>query len=148
MFILNLSMENWNGNINQEILLENPDWEKIETAIRELNGITKTLVTLAIDEDVYMSIGGGELSQYIVNVTFDNENFYNLVKPTITEQIQKLIIGGQEGKYPAKMLVDLETVLLAAQTFADLGELERSLCWEEDQNTTQSNRLIEVVGQT
>ncbi|MUH01259.1 hypothetical protein F7734_56925 [Scytonema sp. UIC 10036] len=134
MFVLNMSVEKWVGNKNEGELIENPNWSKIEAAIRELNGKSKTLVTLGADDEMYMSIGGGESEKYIVTVTFDNLSFYSLVdssKPNITE---KLVVGGQEGIYPAKMCVDLLRCLLAARTFTELGNLDLLLCWEEDKS--------------
>ena len=96
---------------------ERAAYRQIEKGIRELNGTSKTFVTLGADDGCYMSIGGGESGKYIVNVTFDNVSFYNLVDPSKPDAIEKLVIGGQEGNYSAKMCVKLETALLAAQTF-------------------------------
>lgn len=134
MFVLDLSIENWNGNKNQEIFLENPNLQQIETEIKQLDGKSKTLLTLGATEDIYMSIGGGQSGQYIVNVTFDNYTFYNLVNPNKIDKIQKLTVGGQQGEYPEKMLIDLATALLASRIFAESGKLEESLFWEKDKS--------------
>ncbi len=132
MFVLNLSAENWVGNQDEGDLIESPTWSQIEQAIRELDGKSKTLVTLGVDDECYMSIGGGESGKYIVNVTFDNVSFYNLVDPSKPDAIEKLVVGGQEGNYSAKICVNLETTLLAAQTFTLSGKLQISLSWEEE----------------
>lgn len=132
MFVSNLTIENWVGNKDEGSVIENPYWQQIETAILELNGKNKTLVTLGADEESYMSIGGGEAGKYIVNVTFDNMSFYNLVNYSKSEKIENLVVGGQAGSYPAKMCIDLQTVLLAAKTFVELGKLEESVTWEEE----------------
>ncbi|OKH40415.1 hypothetical protein NIES2119_01975 [[Phormidium ambiguum] IAM M-71] len=132
MFVSNLTIENWVGNKDESTVIENPSWQEIETAILELNGKSKTLVTLGADEETYMSIGGGEAGKYIVNVTFDNMSFYNLVNFSKSQEIETLVVGGQAGDYPAKMCVDLQIVLLAAKTFAELGKLEESVTWEEE----------------
>lgn len=132
MFVSNLTIENWVGNKDEGSVIENPYWQQIETAILELNGKNKTLVTLGADEESYMSIGGGEVGKYIVNVTFDNMSFYNLVNYSKSEKIENLVVGGQAGSYPAKMCIDLQTVLLAAKTFVELGKLEESVTWEEE----------------
>jgi len=134
MFVSNLTIENWVGNTDQGTVIENPSWQEIETAIIELNGKSKTLVTLGTDEETYMSIGGGEAGKYIVNVTFDNMSFYNLVNFSKSEQIEKLVVGGQVGDYPEKMCMNLQTVLLATKTFAQLGKLEKSVNWEEEKS--------------
>ncbi|MBW4547795.1 MAG: hypothetical protein KME25_25620 [Symplocastrum torsivum CPER-KK1] len=134
MFVLDLSVEKWVGNRNESDFIENPDWNQIEAAIRELDGKSKTLVTLGVDDEAYMTIGGGESGNYVVSVTFDNMSFHNLVdlsKPNATE---KLVIGGQEGIYPAKICVDLLPCLLAARTFTESGKLDTLLSWQEDES--------------
>ncbi len=132
MFVLNLSAENWVGNQDEGDLIESPTWSQIEQAICELDGKTKTLVTLGADDECYLSIGGGESGKYIVNVTLDNVSFHNLVDLSKPDTIEKLVVGGQADNYPAKMCVTLETALLAAKTFTVSGELQISLSWEEE----------------
>ncbi len=89
MFVLDLSVEKWVGNKNEGYVIDNPNWIEIETAIRQLEGKIKTLVTLGADDDTYMSIGGGEFGKYIVTVTFDNINFQNLIDSTKPESARK-----------------------------------------------------------
>ncbi|MEG4814396.1 hypothetical protein [Microcoleus sp. K5-D4] len=131
MFVLNLSAENWVGNQDEGDLIQSPNWSPIEQGIRDLNVTTKNLVTLGADDECYMSIGGGESGKYIVNVTFDNVRFPNLVYPSKLDAIEKLVVGGQEGNYSARMCVNLETRLLADKTFTASGKLDISLSWEE-----------------
>ncbi len=132
MFVLDMTTEKWVGNKNEGDIIENPNWNQIETAIRELNGESKTLVTLGVDEETYMSIGGGA-EKYIITVTFDNFNFYILIDLN-SEQIETLVVGGQKGNYPANQCVDLLHCLLAARTFAELGKLDALLIWQEDKS--------------
>ena len=134
MFVSDLSTEKWVGNRNESELIENPSWSQIEAAMRELDGKSKTLVTLGADDETYMSIGGGEGGKYIVTVTFDNLNFHVLIEPSKPDETEKLVVGGQEGVYPAKMCVDLLRCLLAARTFTETGKLEPLLAWEEDKS--------------
>ncbi|MEQ8969150.1 MAG: Imm1 family immunity protein [Coleofasciculus sp. C1-SOL-03] len=134
MFVSNLSIEKWVGNENQGDFIEKPNWSQIEAAIRQLNGKNQTLVTLAADDETYMTIGGGSAGKYVVSVTFDNLDFYNLVDLSKPEATEKLVIGGQEGLYSAKMSVDLLRCLLAARTFSESGKLDSLLLWEEDKS--------------
>ena len=134
MFVLDLSVEKWVGNRNESDFIENPDWSQIEAAIHELDGKSKTLVTLGVDEETYMTVGGGESGKYVVSVTFDNISFHNLVDLSKPDATEKLVVGGQEGIYPAKMCVDLLRCLLAARTFAESGELDRLLVWQEEES--------------
>jgi len=134
MFIADLSVENWVGNKDEGRIIENPTWQQIEAAIDELDGKTRTLVTMGIDEDTYMSIGGGEGGKYIVTVTFDNIEFYNLVDRARSSGTEKQVVGGQLGMYPATICVGLQTALLAAKTFAELGKLEGTIAWENSES--------------
>jgi hypothetical protein len=134
MFVSDLSVEKWIGNRNEGEFIENPDWNQIEEAIRKLDGKSKTLVTLGVDDETYMMIGGGESGKYIVSVTFDNISFHNLVDLSKPDETQKLVVGGQEGIYTAKVCVDLLPCLVAARTFAESGKLDTLLSWQEDES--------------
>jgi Immunity protein Imm1 len=134
MFVSDMTVENWIGNKDEGELIDNPNWHQIETAIRELDGKSKTLVTLGADEETYMSIGGGQSGKYVVTVTFDNIKFYTLVDLSKSDEIQTLVVGGQESEYPAKMCVDLLRCLLAARTFTESGKLDSLLTWQEDRS--------------
>lgn len=98
MFVSNLSVEKWVGNKNEGYLIENPSFNQVEEAIGELDGKTKTLVTLG-DDEAYMSIGGGNSGKYIVTATLDNESFYTLlhqpkydIKTSISSQNQITVL--------------------------------------------------------
>lgn len=134
MFVVDLSVEKWVGNRNEGELIENPDWNQIEAAIRDLDGKSKTLVTLGVDDETYMTIGGGGVGKYVVSVTFDNISFHNLVDLSKPDETQKLVVGGQEGIYTAKVCVDLLPCLVAARTFAESGKLDTLLSWQEDES--------------
>ena len=121
---------------------ERAAYRQIEQGIRELNGTTKTKVTLGADDECYMSIGGGESGKYIVNITFDNVSFHNLVVPSKPDAIEKLVVGEQKGNYSARMCVNKETALLAAQTFTVSGQLPISLSGEEEKELAVSSNKI------
>ena len=131
MFISKFSVENWEGNRNNELLQEVKEWDEIEAAIRVLDGHRQTLVTLETEGEAHMSIGGGN-GRYFVYLTFDNDNFNYLVNLSGSDKTETLVIGGQEGIYPAKSCVDLATTVNAAKVFAELGTMERSVSWERD----------------
>jgi hypothetical protein len=126
----------------QSVFDERAAYRQIEQGIRELNGTSKTLVTLGADDECYMSIGGGESGKYIVNITFDKVSFHNLVVPSQTDAIEKVVVGEQEGNYSARMCVNLETALLAAQTFTVSGQIQISLSWEEEKELAVSSNKI------
>ena len=138
MFISKFSVESWQGNRNQNLVKPAQNWAEIEAAIRELNGQHKTLVTLETNGETHMAIGGGT-GQYLVYLTFDNETFHHLTDPSKSGCDQRLVVGGQEGIYPAKLCVGINEALKAAQTFAELGDLEKSVKWKRDGATEPVN---------
>jgi Immunity protein Imm1 len=131
MFISKYSVENWEGNSNNGLLKEAKEWGEIESAIGELDGHRRTLVTLETEGEAHMSIGGGN-GRYFVYLTFDNDNFNYLVNSSNSDRHETLVIGGQSGIYPAKSCVDLTTTIKAAKVFAELGTMERSVSWERE----------------
>jgi hypothetical protein len=78
-----------------------------------------------------MAIGGGP-HEYIVYLTLDNDIFHYLVDPAKSDAERKLVVGGQEGTYSAKLCVGVAAVMQAAKTFAELGTMDRSVDWERD----------------
>ncbi|BCL36278.1 Imm1 family immunity protein [Nostoc sp. MS1] len=165
MFVSKLYTDKWTGNRNEETVIENPNWQQIKTAICELDGKSKTLVSLEADDQSYMMIGGGNDGQYIVTATLDNETFYSLLhsiahkitssyisvkkiylsifyqalinaknQNTNSANEQKLVVGGQAGNYSKNICVDLSQCLIAANRFAESGELEALFTWQEDES--------------
>jgi hypothetical protein len=131
MFISKFSVENWQGNLNKGSVQLVKNWQQIETAIHQLDGDRRTLVTLETEGETHMAIGGGK-DKYLVYLTFDNEKFYQVIEPSSPDVEQSLVVGGQEGIYPAKFCVDKNTAIKAAKTFAELGVIEKSVTWERD----------------
>lgn len=131
MFVSKFSVENWQGNRNQGCVQLVKEWAEIEKAIAQLDGYYKTLVTLEAEGETHMAIGGGK-NKYVVYLTFDNEQFYYIVEPSKSEVEENLTVGGQEGSYPAKLCIDINTALKAAKTFAEIGAMEKSVIWESD----------------
>jgi hypothetical protein len=132
MFIAKFSIEDWIGNQNRGCVEQAQSWQEIEAAIRELDGHHKTLVTLETEGETHMAVGGGT-GKYVVYVTFDNESFHYLVDPSKSDMDETVTVGGQEGVYPAKSCVELNTTLKAAKTFAELGAMDKSVIWEKDE---------------
>ncbi|BAZ87514.1 hypothetical protein [Dolichospermum compactum] len=80
MFVSKLYTDNWTGNRNEENFIDNPNWKQIKTAICELDGHRRTLVSLEVDDESYMMIGGGNFGKYVVTATLDNDVFYSLLR--------------------------------------------------------------------
>lgn len=132
MFVKSLIFEAWEGAFNKGGEFETPTWEVIATYIRALDGNRSTLLLLIGDGAAHMAVGGGRLAQYIVYATFDGvdfaqlhsqRQFQNAADPT------RLNVGGQEGDYPAKVVVSLEEALQAAYAFSLDGTLHEAFQW-------------------
>ncbi|ODH01918.1 hypothetical protein A4S05_26725 [Nostoc sp. KVJ20] len=132
--VFKLSAETWLTNSNQGELRKDPNWLQIEAVIRDLDGKNKSLVTLKSNDETYINIGGGKSDKYVVTATFNNTKFYVLVDLSKSDEIETLVVGGEEKNYPAKMCVDLLHCLVAARTFTESGKLDALLDWEEDKS--------------
>ncbi|WP_435025666.1 Imm1 family immunity protein [Nostoc sp. CALU 1950] len=132
--VFKLSAETWLTNSNQGELIKDPNWLQIEAVIRDLDGKSKSLVTLKSNDETYINIGGGKSDKYVVTATFNNTKFYVLVDLSKSDEIETLVVGGEEKNYPAKMCVDLLHCLVAARTFTESGKLDALLDWEEDKS--------------
>jgi hypothetical protein len=131
MYINLITIDNWKGNINNELAIEDVSWELIEKVIRNLDGDTRTLVTLEGDNGENMGIGGGS-GLYIVYATLDNEIFYNLRDSNKVGNVIELVVGGQSSEYPSELCVNLDKALMAARAFSENGIINETLEWECD----------------
>lgn len=110
--------------------VSNPSHADIERAIRGLDGIEKTLITLETESSAHLCIGGGEDGHYVCYATFDNNTFFSLVDLQKGDGTLSLVVGGQEGDYSIQTIVSLTDVLIAAHDFAESGELATNLKWK------------------
>jgi hypothetical protein len=130
VFAGHLTYDRWVGNRDRGTTVERPSWAAIEERIARLDAREFTIVTLAGEGEAHMAVGGGA-GRYIVYATRDNMSFDNLVDPARGEAMERLVAGGQEGEYPARQVVSLETAVEAAREYAETGTLSDSLRWEE-----------------
>ncbi|MEB3123347.1 MAG: Imm1 family immunity protein [Snowella sp.] len=131
MFISKFSSEDWQNNQNTEVIHPAKNWQEIEKAIQELDGKHRTLVTLETDGEAHLAIGGGP-DKFIVYLTFDNEVFYYLCGFAKSNLEESLVVGGQEGLYPAKFCVEIDLILQVAKTFAEFGTMDQTVVWEKE----------------
>ena len=132
MFASVLYADRWDGVIDKGTEIKSPSVADIERAVHTLDGEEYTLVTVEAEGETHLAVGGGIAGRYVVYATFDNMTFHNLLGPGDKSDTVYLTAGGQEGDYPGNSIVDLETALAAALTFAESGKLDPRLTWEED----------------
>ncbi|WP_175918005.1 hypothetical protein [Burkholderia pyrrocinia] len=113
------------GEKSKILEIENPSLKNCMDAIKEMDGITRSL-TAIISEDFSLTIGGGG-GEYIV--TCDSENtIKNLLGKSSENRVVDLTVGGQACTYPANYIVDLYFVKKAiSNEFFDGAD---QLTWE------------------
>jgi hypothetical protein len=86
------------------------------------------MVTIQGDEEEHFSVGGGG-GRYVAYATFDNEEFWSLLRPEPAGGVILLNAGGQEGDYPAREVVSLEQARAAGRAFFLEQSLDPSQQW-------------------
>jgi hypothetical protein len=131
MFITSLYADKWVSRADKGETIAQPSWIEIERAIRTLDGKEHTSVMIRKDEETYMSIGGGP-NAYTLTALFENQRGpYYLLDQSRRNGDVLLVVGGQSIDVPAKMVVPLGMVLIVAKSFAERGELQEGMSWQE-----------------
>lgn len=79
-----------------------------------------------------MFIGGG-WHCFVGYITYDNSTaFYNLINPEAVAGEVEIVISYQESEYSAQQCVGIDVVLVAANTFAKIGKIDRSVHWQQE----------------
>lgn len=116
-----------------------PTWADVEREVAALDGLQQTLVMLAPatpkgapEGDHHMAIAGDGQDHFVVYMTEDNLNFWNVTDPKRrgAEHKVRMNIGGQEGEYKEAQLVSREMALSAARRYVDDGGRAPELVWE------------------
>lgn len=126
MSIDRVSCDCWIAGKDTGRIVENPTWEDVKKMILSLDGWNRTLVTFGnYDEGYYMAIGAGNNGNFIAYVSYDDEErLYNLVNQNGDKnEFVELVVGGQQGRFPANTCVSQEMILSAAKKFFETHEL-------------------------
>jgi hypothetical protein len=101
--------------------------DAVAAAVRALDGEERDEVSLESAGEATLVVAGGPELCFIY-ATFDNQAF--LVPESGREgDPVELMAGGQLGTFPAGKLVDRETAVAVATTWAHSGELDARLDW-------------------
>ena len=110
-----------------------PTWQQVTDAIDRLGEEGSSMLLLAGEEDVpHLCIGGGEDGQYILYVTHADGKFYSAVDPKGGDEPVQVRTGGEVREFPARLCVGEATVLRAARTFFETGELDKTVAWSDE----------------
>jgi Immunity protein Imm1 len=125
-----LSGDRWDNEYNFDWRDENPTYSDFDFALERLDAKTYTMLTIQLDGDAHLTIAGGA-GQYVVYATYDNEEFWNLLRPEAASGTVMLNAGGQEGDFSASQVVNLEDARSAGLYFLTKRRLDFSQNWEK-----------------
>jgi hypothetical protein len=103
---------------------------EIELAIRALDGARHTLIIVELPSGKSLTIGGGP-DRFVTELSEeDYRTRWAAIDPTRGDEPATLVVGGQLVDYPARLCVDIDTVLAAARTFvSENGARNQDLIW-------------------
>jgi hypothetical protein len=127
---MKLVADAWVENSCEQTEIDNPTIDQIEVAIDKLDQKQHTIITLQMDDEKNLTIGGGN-GQYVVYLGDGNESFRSLVKGDDVHLVS-VNAGGQQGDYPAKKVVDNKTAKKAATFFSQHALAAPDLQWIDD----------------
>jgi hypothetical protein len=113
---------------------EDPSLELIEDVIRRMDQRRHTEVTLSGRDWWFMQIGGGT-DRYVVSIENQMSGIrYQLIDSARPDSAGvEVVTGGQLGRFPSRLITNLDNTLKAASHFADTGEPDAQLSWVEEQ---------------
>ena len=122
-------LDTWQGSIvDEETFTPHSAADAVEI-VRRLDGDTHTLAEFEAASGTSLFVGGGP-DQFVAYVD-DGKTFRMLcANESNASQTCEVVAGGQLGTYPARHCVDLNTVLLAVEYFAETGEARPNATWE------------------
>jgi hypothetical protein len=123
--------DRWDGVLNHDWRIEHASSADFEQALDRLDAKVHTLITVQREGEQHLAIGGGA-GQYVVYATFDNEQFWSLLRALPATGTVMLNAGAQEGDYPASQVVTMAQARSAGLVFLATGELDPSQRWEEN----------------
>lgn len=112
--------------------VESPTWLDVETAIRGLDGHTRSEVYLhphRANTETYMAVAGGSDNRYLVFVCHGNERFDEAVTPGASDRTVGMVTGGQRGEFRLEDLVTLDQALEAGRIYHQNGGLAAGVSW-------------------
>jgi len=90
--------------------------DEVESAIRGLDGVGRTLVTIELESGTRLTVAGGP-ERFVAEVAEDDVRRWAVINPLAGDDLVDLVVGGQTVDYPARLCLDKESVLKAARAF-------------------------------
>jgi len=129
-FVNQITADKWVGAVTDDAVIEFPTLQDLHRVIEALDANVKTSVFLAGGNGAYMAIGGG-FGRYVVYISLRDKEFWNLYSGgTGANNVVSIVIGGQDGYYADRQVVDKNTAIKAAEYFFLNGEPDPAFHWE------------------
>ncbi len=121
------------GPNSSELVITDPSWSQIESAIRQLDGKNRTMVILSqeIAEFEYMVVGGGKNGVYSCGVYDQQGREFILIDPSKSSATFIKVPTGQPTTLSLRETIELEDAIIAAKEYSETGERAEELVWEE-----------------
>lgn len=126
--VITLFGDLWSGASNSEWEISAPTPAIFDSALDQLDGEARTMITICGEGAQHLAIGGGA-GRYIVYATFDNEQFWNLRSNEKASGKTMLFVGGQEGDFQAEYVVTKEQARSAGHAFLKTFQLDPAQEW-------------------
>ncbi|MCP2269150.1 Imm1 family immunity protein [Actinokineospora diospyrosa] len=130
MYVNRISLDDQDAHGEREFGPEGIDEALVVELVKALDGVRHTLLSLSPGSEAHLAIGGGANGAYIVYMTVDNEDFYNLMAANPSPGRFVEITAGQFGEYPTATAVTLAEAVEAAVCYATSGTKSERLIWE------------------
>ena len=102
---MNITLDNWKGNINSKIYINNADYDMALRYLYKINGDKYTEMLLE-DNGFSLSIAGGNNGHYVINIYKNNDSFILFDDNHDTGELL-LNCGGQSAEFDLKYCFNL-----------------------------------------
>lgn len=110
MRIVSLQLDDWHGTADVGEDIDDPDCEELLGAIRALDGCRRTLVSVLLEGDIQIFVGGGNAGALVITMTSSTEQHFQLYETSKIKnqgkRIAQLVVGGQLSDFDEASLIN------------------------------------------
>lgn len=104
--------------------------DAIETAVRGLDGVERTLVVVELPSGTTLTLGGGP-DRVVAELSENEGRRWCVIDPRQPDRTVTLTLGGERVDVPARLCIDKEIALEAVRTFVSAnGARNARLAWD------------------
>lgn len=119
MSMVSVIGDNWTGPRSGEWQVVEPDATTVQGAIRALDGVAMTSLTLAFGEPYRQLTVAGGPTYFVVSGELDDDTIIDLINPDADPGAApvELVAGGNRAIFAASQVVGIEQAAAAAEAF-------------------------------